>query len=219
MQNVYKGWGIWVKHEWRKHEKALYIPKQKPGLIRVPQQKFFMIKGKGNPNNEEFSDRVGVLYSLSYAIRMMPKQGYTPENYFEYTVYPLEGLWDLTERGRELDIFDKNELLYTIMIRQPDFVTEELLARAFESVRRKKPHPLLCDITFTSIEDGLSVQILHLGSYGKETESFKKMEEFMASNNLERTSLQHREIYLSDVRKVEPSKLKTVLRYPVKAKS
>lgn len=80
-----------MKFEWRKKEKDLYIPKQKPELVTVPKQKFLMIQGKGNPNHEEFAERVGVLYSLAYAIRMMPRNGYTPEGYFEYTVYPLEG--------------------------------------------------------------------------------------------------------------------------------
>ena len=150
-----------MKHEWRKHEKNLYIPKQIPELVKIPEQKFLMIDGKGNPNNEDFSERIEVLYSLAYAIRMMPRQGYTPEGYFEYTVYPLEGLWDLTEEGRKLDILDKDELLYTIMIRQPDFVAKGVVDKAFENVRRKKSHPLLDEVKFHTIEDGLSVQILH----------------------------------------------------------
>ncbi|KJS83833.1 MAG: hypothetical protein JM58_11940 [Peptococcaceae bacterium BICA1-8] len=208
-----------MKYEWKKNEKNLYMPKQKPELITVPEQKFFMIKGKGNPNNEEFSERIGVLYSLAYAIRMMPKQGFTPEGYFEYTVYPLEGIWDLTEEGKKLDSLNKDELLYTLMIRQPDFATKEVVDKAFENVRKKKPHLLLNDVTFGTIEDGLSVQMLHVGSYDNEPQSFEAMKEFTINNNLERTSLQHREIYLSDVRKVEPAKLKTVLRYMVKKKN
>jgi len=116
-----------MKHEWRKKEKELYIPKQKPELVTVPEQIFFMIKGSGNPNNEDFAERIGVLYSLAYAIRMMPKNGYTPEGYFEYTVYPLEGIWDLSEEGRQLEELDKDELLYTIMIRQPDFVSSDVV--------------------------------------------------------------------------------------------
>lgn len=205
-----------MKHEWRKQEKNLYMPKQRPELITVPEQKFFMIEGKGNPNSEEFSKRIEVLYSLAYAIRMMPKQGYNPKGYFEYTVYPLEGLWDLTEEGRRLDILDKDELLYTIMIRQPDFVTKEIVDRAFESVRKKKPNPLLDEVSFDTIKDGLSVQMLHIGSYDDEPQSFKKMIEFIEENHLEIATLRHREIYLSDARKVEPTKLKTVLRYMVK---
>lgn len=207
-----------MKYEWKKQEKSLYLPKQKPELISVPEQKFFMIKGKGNPNSEEFSEKIGVLYSLAYAIRMMPKQGYTPEGYFEYTVYPLEGIWDLTEEGKKCATLDKNELLYTIMIRQPDFTSEEVVERAFENVRKKKPHPLLDQVTFGRAEEGLSVQMLHVGPYNNEPESFELMKEFMIKNNLERVSLQHREIYLSDSRKVEPAKLRTVLRYRVKPK-
>lgn len=207
-----------MKHEWRKHEKRLYIPKQEPELISVPEQRFFMIEGKGNPNSVDFSNRIEVLYSLAYAIRMMPKQGYTPEGYFEYTVYPLEGLWDLTEEGRVLGTLDKDELLYTIMIRQPDFVTKEVVDRAFESVRKKKPHPLLDEVLFSTIKDGLSVQMLHIGSYDDEPQSFNKMKEFIEENHLEIKTLRHREIYLSDSRKVEPTKLKTVLRYMVKRK-
>ena len=207
-----------MKYEWRKQEKNLYIPKQKPELITVPEQKFLMIKGTGNPNNEEFSEKIGVIYSLAYAIRMMPKQGYTPEGYFEYTVYPLEGVWDLTEEGRKLDTLNKDELIYTIMIRQPDFVTKEVVDKAFENVRKKKPHPLLDEVTFGTIKDGLSVQILHVGSYDNEPGSFDIMKKFIEENNLERASMIHREIYLSDFRKVEAEKLKTVLRYKVKSK-
>jgi hypothetical protein len=208
-----------MKYEWRKEEKNLYIPKQKPELVEVPKQKFFMIKGEGNPNGEEFSERIGVLYSLAYAVRMMPKQGYTPEGYFEYTVYPLEGIWDLTEEGRKLDTLNKDELVYTIMIRQPEFVTKEVVDRAFETVRKKKPHPLLDEVILDTMEDGLSVQMLHVGPYDDEPESFKAMQEFAVNNNLERVSMLHREIYLSDFRKVEPERLKTVLRYMVKSKA
>lgn len=205
-----------MKHEWRKKEKNLYIPKQKPELVTVPEQNFFMIKGKGNPNSEEFSEKIGVLYSLSYAIRMMPKQGYNPEGYFEYTVYPLEGIWDLTEDGKKLDKLNKDELLYTIMIRQPEFVTKEIVDKAFENARKKKPHPLLDEVIFDTIRDGLCVQMLHIGSYDDEPISFNRMNDYIEENNLEKTTFTHREIYLSDIRKVEPAKFKTVLRYMVK---
>jgi len=204
-----------MKYEWKKQEKDLYLPKEEPVLITVPQQKFFMISGKGNPNDEEFSEKVGVLYSLAYAVKMMPKQGYTPEGYFEYTVYPLEGIWDLTEEGRKSSTLNKDELLYTIMIRQPDFVTQEGADKAFETARKKKPHPFLDDVTFGVMEDGLSVQIMHVGPYDDEPRSFEKMKRFIQENNLEITTLAHREIYISDPRKTEGSKLKTVLRYRV----
>lgn len=204
-----------LKFEWRKHEKNLYLPKGKPELITVPKQRFFMINGKGNPNDEEFSEKIGVLYSLAYAVKMIPKQGYTPEGYYEYTVYPLEGIWDLTEEGKQSDTLNKSELLYTIMIRQPDFVTEEVVHRAFENVRKKKNHPLLDEVTFEEMEDGLSVQMMHIGSYDDEPQSFGEMKNYIKENNLEITTLRHREIYISDVRKTEKSKLKTILRYMV----
>lgn len=207
-----------MKYEWKKQEKNLYLPKGEPELITVPEQKFFMIRGNGNPNNEDFAERVGVLYSLAYAIRMMPKQGFTPDGYFEYTVYPLEGVWDLTEEGRQSSTLNKDELLYTIMIRQPDFVTQEVVNIAFESVRKKKTHPLLDDVTFETMEDGLSVQMMHVGSYDDEPQSFAQMKKFIEENNLEITTLRHREIYILDVRKTEKSKLKTILRYMVNYK-
>ncbi len=118
-----------MKHEWRKHEKELYMPKAKPTLVTIPKQAFITIKGKGNPNQADFSDRIRVLYSIAYAIKMMPKKGYTPVGYTEYTVYPLEGVWDLTEEGRQSQVLNKDELLYTIMIRQPEFVTTEVFEK------------------------------------------------------------------------------------------
>ena len=195
------------------------MPKQKPELLTVPEQKFFMIKGQGNPNHEDFAERVGVLYSLSCAVRMMPKWRNAPEDYFEYTVYPLEGVWDLTEEGRKKPQLDKNELLYTIMIRQPEFVTEAVAETALQHVQKKKPHPLLNEVTFETMEDGLSVQMLHIGPFDDEPRSFAVMDEFLEENGFERRSLRHREIYLSDVRRVEPAKLKTVLRYRVRKKA
>jgi len=206
-----------MKYDWKKQEKHLYLPREMPVLVTVPQQKFLMISGKGNPNDEEFADKVGVLYSLAYAIKMMPKKGYTPEGYFEYAVYPLEGIWDLTEEGRKASMLVKDELVYTIMIRQPDFVTREVVDKAFESVSKKKPHPLLSDVTFGTMEDGLSVQVMHIGSYDDEPRSFEKMKKYIKDNNLEIITEAHREIYISDARKTEKSKLKTVLRYRVRS--
>jgi hypothetical protein len=204
-----------MKYEWKKNDKALYLPKNHPEVLTIPPMKFFMLKGKGNPNNESFSETIGVLYSLSYGIKMMPKKGKTPEGYFEYTVFPLEGVWDLAEEARGLKILDKDSLIYTIMIRQPEFVTDELAQIVIENTKLKKPHPLLDSVQFGSIDDGLCVQMLHCGSYDNETESFNKMEDFCKDNNLSRLSKIHREIYISDFRKTEPEKLKTVLRFKV----
>lgn len=203
------------KHEWKKHEKALYVPKQAPVQLEVPEFKYIVLEGVGNPNNEEFSDAIGVLYSVSYGIRMLPKKGITPEGYFEYTVYPLEALWKQIEEKEE---FDKNNLQYRIMMRQPDFVTEELLAQVLEIVAKKKPHDRLTEVKLESIQDGDCVQALHVGSYDDEPATFAKLDEFCEINGMKRVNEWHREIYLSDARKTEPEKLKTVLRFQVKNK-
>ncbi|MGM9923156.1 MAG: GyrI-like domain-containing protein [Bacillus sp. (in: firmicutes)] len=203
-----------MKYEWRKAAKQIYIPKKRPELITVPAFRFFVLDGKGNPNDEAFSEAIGVLYSLSYAIKMMPKQGIVPEGYYDYTVFPLEGIWDMEQAG-EPGALDKDNLIYRIMIRQPDFVTEEVAEEVLRIVGKKKPHPLLDSALFTSIEDGLSVQMLHIGPYDEEAASFAEMDEYCENHQLRRTSQVHREIYLSDPRRTQPEKLKTVLRYHV----
>ena len=204
-----------MKFEWKKHAKELYMPKTNVELLIVPECKFFMIKGTGNPNDEQFSEEIGVLYSLSYAIKMMPKNGVTPDGYFDYTVFPLEGVWDISEKGKLQDTLDKNEFIYNIMIRQPDFVTKEIAMEAIEIVKKKKPNVLLESVAFGSINDGLCVQMLHVGSYDNEPSSFAMMKKYCDENNLKRITKAHREIYITDARKTEKSKLKTVLRYDV----
>lgn len=201
-----------MKHEWKKHEKEIYLPKAKPEIVRVPAFKFYTLTGEGNPNSEAFAEAIGVLYSLAYAVKMLPKKGSTPEGYFEYTVYPLEGIWDLAEEARNKEELDKDKLIYKIMIRQPDFVTDSLAVQVLEATKLKKPHPLLDSVAFEIIEDGLCVQMMHIGPYDEEPRTFEIMEAFCAENNLTRTSKIHREIYISDVRKTAPEKLKTVLR-------
>lgn len=209
-----------MKYEWKKSEKELYKPKETPVLVNIPRQKFFKINGKGNPNDENFGKRIGVLYSLSYAVRMMPHAGFTPEGYFEYTVYPLEGLWDLSDAGKNAAAFCKDDLIYTIMIRQPDFVTPEVVQRALETVRRKKPDPLLDEVVFEPCGEELCVQMMHTGSYDDEPQSFAKMKQFIAENHLEIVSMVHREIYIKALMDSsapeDKAKLKTILRYSVR---
>ena len=204
-----------MKYEWRKIEKSLYLPGTKPEMIVIPKFNLITIEGKGDPNGPDFGDRVEALYSISYTIRMMPKKGITPEGYFEYAVYPLEGLWDLSEDGRGRPELDKSQLLYKIMIRQPDFVTQEVFNNALEIVKKNKPIKLLDELKFEEIEDGLSVQMMHLGSYDNEKKSFDMMKDYIKENRLKIKNMVHREIYISDPRKSEPEKLKTVLRYMV----
>jgi len=204
-------------HEWKKAEKALYLPGTKPVLIKIPPFRFFSIEGKGNPNDKFFAEYIGVLYSLSYAVKMSPKKGNSPENYFEYTVYPLEGVWDISEEAKKNnpDKIDKDSLVFNLMMRQPDFVTPEYAEAVISMTKKKKPHPLLENVIFSTAEEGNCVQMLHIGSYDDEPASFKIMEEFCTRNNYTRESKRHREIYLSDARKVNPDKLKTVLRFKI----
>lgn len=211
---TYKGVAF-MKYEWKKNAKELYMPKNAPEVVDVPSMKFFMLDGRGNPNSEEFAEAIGVLYSLSYGVKMMPKKGTTPDGYFEYSVFPLEGVWDLAEEARGLEKLDKDSLVYTIMIRQPDFVTDELAQFIIEETKKKKPHPLLEKIKFGTAEEGKCVQMMHFGSYDNEPGSFAKMEEYCKNRNLKRIEKTHREIYISDARKTEADKLKTVLRFKV----
>jgi hypothetical protein len=202
---------------YRKDQKQYYQPDQSPGLVTIPNFKFFTISGEGNPNDEFFGDYIQVLYALSYAIKMSPKQKKAPPDYFEYTVFPLEGIWDIQEEARAnfSGTIDKNTLVFNLMIRQPDFVTLELAKQIIEETRKKKKLQLLDDVKFESIEEGLCVQMMHFGPFDDEPQSFQKMEDYTISQGLRRISKLHREIYLSDPRKTAPEKLKTVLRFKV----
>lgn len=206
-----------MKTDWKKDEKQFYLPKADPELITVPEFNFFSVEGRGNPNDGYFAEYIGVLYSLSYAIKMSPKQGAAPAGYFEYSVYPLEGIWDLDEEARNSysGTIDKNSLVFNLMMRQPAFVTDEIAEEAVRRTRKKKPHELLDRVRFGAIEDGPCIQMLHLGSYDSEPASFRRMELFAKERKLIRSSMTHREIYLSDARKTAPEKLRTVLRFKV----
>lgn len=216
--NKYKG--QIMKHEWKKNEKQFYLPKNKPESISIPKFKFFVIDGKGNPNDDFFAEYIGVLYSLSYGVKMSPKKGMEPKGYFDYTVYPLEGVWDLNEEAKKSynGTINKNDLVFKLMIRQPDFVDSDFALQILEQTKKNKPHELLEQVRFEEIVEGESIQMLHLGSYDNEPESFKIMESFAEQANYKRKTMTHREIYLSDARKVSPDKLNTVLRFSIEKK-
>ncbi|GIP26497.1 hypothetical protein J23TS9_16270 [Paenibacillus sp. J23TS9] len=201
------------KVDYKKDFKNLYLPKTLPDIVEVPRMLFFTISGSGDPNGEEFAKVIEALYSLSYAVRMSYKSDDVPAGYYEYTVFPLEGVWDLLDRTKPAT--DKSNFKYTMMIRQPDFLTEKGFVRFLEQTKRKKPNPFLEKVRFEQVADGLSCQMMHMGSFDDEPESFAQMEAFCTVHGFIRTSKIHREIYLSDPRKTEPAKLKTVLRFPV----
>lgn len=201
------------KVDYKKDYKALYLPPAEPVIVDVPPMSFILLQGTGDPNGEEFGKRVEALYSLSYAVKMSYKSPAVPEGYYEYTVFPLEGVWDLVDKSKPLT--DKSNYQYTIMIRQPDFLTEELFQRFKEQTMKKKPNPYLEQAYFATVAEGLCCQMLHKGSYDDEPASFARMEAFCQANNYVRSSKTHREIYLTDPRKTEPAKLKTVLRFQI----
>lgn len=205
-----------MKHEWKKAEKEYYGLKPVPTLIEMPKQQFIAIKGKGNPNNEDFALRVGALYSLAFPIKMgfkgHAKQNPSGEGMDDYTVYPLEGVWDTSNPD---NVKDKDSYKYTIMIRQPDAITREMFEETREKVKKKKPSPLLDEVEWITQEDGLCVQIRHDGPYDDEPASFAKMDALVKEQGLRRKEYFHREIYLTDSRKTQPEKMKTILRYQV----
>lgn len=205
-----------MKYEWKKQDKKLYSAKTIPSLITIPAQNYIMIKGKGNPNDTDFSNRVSTLYSLAYAIKMRYKKmvanGDSESDIDDFTVYPLEGIWSISS-GKELV---KENLEYTIMIRQPDFISREMFALALKQVKVKKPSPLYDEVYFDTMQDGKCVEILHVGAFDDEPVSFEKMNQFVSSHNLKRVKAYHREIYLNNANRVEKNKLKTILRFAVK---
>ncbi len=204
-----------MKYEWKKTDKALYLPGSDPQTVVVPSFQFFSIDGRGNPNGTHFKDCVGVLYSLAYAVRMSYKSSNPPEGYFEYTVFPLEGVWDVSEEARSdtPHVLDKDQLVYSIMIRQPDFVTPEFARYIREVVRKKRPSDVLDSVAFGRYEEGLCVQMMHRGGYDSEPASFSRMLDYCAANSLVRASMVHREIYISNPGTVEEARLQTVLRF------
>lgn len=202
-----------MKYEWKKNEKNLYGVKQKPQLIEIPSAYYIMIKGEGNPNESDFSNRVSALYSLAYGIKMLFKNMEKEElEYSDFTVFPLEGIWEKSDDEE----FDKNKLKYTIMIKQPYFITKEIFELAFEKVKNKKPNELYDEVSFDCIESKKAIQILHIGSFDTEIESFEKLDNFANEMNLERSEKLHTEIYLNNKNRTAEDKLKTILRYNVK---
>ncbi len=206
-----------MKHEWRKKEKQFYLPKNTPEKITIPEFQFFTISGKGNPNNPNFSDHIAALYALSYAVKMGLKKNPVLSGYTDYTVYPLEGVWDISEKAKQhfdpKTPINKDELVYKIMIRQPDFVTEAYALETIEQVKRKKPALAIDRVNFEKIKEGNCIQMLHVGPFENEPETFQIMENYADNLGLKRSSKKHREIYLSDFRKAPKEKLKTVLRF------
>jgi hypothetical protein len=204
--------------DFKKQDKDLYLPPKRPVLIDVPEMNFLMVDGSGDPNsNPEFENAVGALYAMSYTLKMLPKKGIVPAGYVEYSVAPLEGLWWLAD-GDAFNFTRRGNWLWTVLIRQPDFVTDELVAALLPEVMKKKPNAMLEKLRFQSFTEGLCVQMMHLGPYVTEPGTVECMDVYTKENNLLSRLGQdgkHHEIYLSDPNKGKPENMKTVLRHPV----
>ncbi|NLP14919.1 MAG: transcriptional regulator [Clostridium sp.] len=203
--------------DYKKEQKDLYMPKDKPALIEVPPMNFLMVDGSGDPNdNPEFQHATELLYGLSYAIKMSKKKGKQPEGFFEYVVPPLEGLWWIDEGSFSFE--KRDNWKWTLMIRQPEFVNGETVQWAVDELARKKPELEINKARFEAFEEGLCVQIMHIGPYSTEPETMKKVEAFLLEHGLRdrlASGGKHHEIYLSDPRKSKPESMKTVLRHSV----
>jgi hypothetical protein len=178
--------------------------------------KFIAVDGKGDPNTSaEYSAAVELLYGLSYAIKMGNKA------VLEYVVLPLEGFWEVADdfKGGGAAIADKSKFIWTMLIRQPDFVTAKLFESAKTTLTKKKPNLDVSKARLDAITEGLCVQVMHMGSYDDEPAAVAALDRFAVENGYiidMGGTRRHHEIYLSDPRKVAPEKLKTVLRHPIR---
>ncbi len=198
------------KIDLKKELKHLYNPPKEIVLVDVPEMNFLMIDGAGDPNtSQEYKDAMEALYSASYALKFMVKK----EKAVDYVVMPLEGLW-WTEPMNQFTIENKDMWKWTAMIMQPEYVTEELFNRAIEQVQIKKGLSSLSKIKFKILYEGLSVQLMYVGSYSAEGPTIEKLHNFIKENGYKLRG-KHHEIYLSDPRRSAPEKLKTVIRQPV----
>ena len=209
------------KLDYKKEYKDLYMPKTKPAVIQVPEMIFIMVDGKGDPKTSaEYKNAIEILYGLSYSIKMSKMGGNAPEGYFEYVVPPLEGLWWLDKGyfdGKAIG--NKDEFQWTSMIRQPEFVTEDVFEEAKAALAKKKPQLDLSAARYTIWEEGLCAQVMHKGSYDDEPATIEKLEQFIEDSGYASDISHerwHHEIYLSDPRKAAAKNLKTVIRHPIR---
>jgi hypothetical protein len=198
------------KIDYKKIFKEFYNPPKKPVIVDVPEFNFIMIDGRGNPNEaQEYQDVLQALYGISYAIRFKLKK----ENRVNYKVMPLEGLW-YVEGGAEFDMTKKDDWSWTSMIMQPEPVTSNDIAEAEIHLKEKKNPPALSKIRFESLNEGLSVQIMHVGPYSEEQPTIETMHAYVEENGYKLRD-KHHEIYLGDPRRTAPEKLRTVIRQPI----
>ena len=205
--------------DYKKEYKEFYLPRKKPEIVDVPAMNYIAVRGTGDPNREDgdYQKAIGLLYAIAFTIKMSKRSGHRIDGYFDYVVPPLEGFW--WQEGVEGFDYTSKELFHWIsVIRLPDFVTRDDFAWAIAEATAKKKQDF-SRVEFLTIEEGLCVQMLHIGPYDDEPGSVAMMDAFIAEqgygNDFSDTRLHH-EIYLSDVRRTAPEKLRTVLRHPIR---
>ena len=212
---------IKMTFDFKKEYKEFYMPKNKPSIVEVPLMNYIAVHGKGNPNDEngEYKKSIELLYGIAYTIKMSKKSDHRIDGYFDYVVPPLEGFW--WQDGVDgIDYAHKENFKWISVIRLPDFVTKNDFNWAIGEATRKKNLDF-SKVEFFSYDEGLCVQCMHTGSYDDEPATVKLMHEYMESLGYELDITDkrlHHEIYLSDARKVDSDKLKTVIRHPIRKK-
>jgi len=207
--------------DFKKEYKEFYMPKNKPSIVTVPKMNYIAVRGKGDPNAEggEYKESIGLLYGIAFSIKMSKMGDHRIDGYFDYVVPPLEGFW--WQQGvTGIDYNHKENFEWISVIRLPDFVTKEEFEWAKEEAAKKKKTDF-SKAEFFTYDEGLCVQCMHIGPYDDEPATVDAMHEFMEKEGyvLDITDKRyHHEIYLSDVRKVAPEKLKTVVRHPIRKK-
>ena len=205
--------------DYKKEYKEFYMPPKKPGIVTVPPMNYIAVRGRGDPNTEggEYKQSIGLLYAIAFTIKMSYKGSHKIEGYFEYVVPPLEGFW--WQPGRtDMDFARKEDLGFISVIRLPDFVTREEFDWAVGEATAKKKQDF-SQVEFLPVEEALCVQCIHIGPYDNEPATVEAMHRYAAENgygpDFSHGRLHH-EIYLSDPRRADPAKLKTVIRHPIK---
>lgn len=205
--------------DFKKEYKEFYMPKNKPEIVSVPAANYIAVRGIGDPNEEggTYQQAIGILYAVAYTLKMSRKTDYRIEGFYDYVVPPLEGFWR-QDHVEGIDYTDKSLFNWISVIRLPDFITKKDFDWAVETAAKKKK--LDCSgAEFLTIEEGLCVQIMHIGPFDNEPETVAAMDRYLAENGYENDLSQsrlHHEIYLSDARKVPPEKWKTVIRHPIR---
>ena len=205
--------------DYKKEYKEFYMPKSQPSIIEVPKMNYIAVRGKGNPNDEDgdYKKTIGLLYCIALTIKMSYKGTHKIDGYFEYVVPPLEGFW-WQDGIKGIDYNRKNELNFISIIRLPDFVTKDDFDWAISEATRKKKMDF-SRVEFLTYDEGICVQCMHIGSYDDEPATVELMHVYMKENGYEldiTDKRYHHEIYLSDPRKCDVSRLKTVIRHPIK---